>query len=55
MQPQTHPWQTLGKKLRDLMPVKPEAAYEMQVLVLRLAVKDAELFQDRGLRRTSNG
>jgi hypothetical protein len=55
MQPQTNPWQTLGKKLRDLMPVKLEASDEMQVLVLRLAVKDAERFRDSGLRRASHG
>ena len=55
MQPQTSSWQTLGKKLRDLIPVKPEVPDEMQVLVLRLAVKDADRFQDSGLRRASNG
>jgi hypothetical protein len=44
-----------GQKLRDLMPVKLEASDEMQVLVLRLAVKGAERFRDSGLRRASHG
>ncbi len=31
----------LGGKLRDLMPVNAEVTDELQVLVLRLAVKEA--------------
>jgi hypothetical protein len=55
MQKNRTTWQTLGKKLRELMPVKAEATDEMQVLVLRLAVKDAERFHDSGMRRASSG
>ena len=55
MQANQATWRMLGGKLRDLMPVNAEVTDELQVLVLRLAVKDAERFQDNGLRRASNG
>ena len=45
----------LGKTLRDLMPVTAEATDELQALVLRLAIKDAERIHTSGIRRASNG
>ena len=44
----------LGRKLRDLMPVSAEATDELQVLVLRLAVKEAERLHSAGKRRASS-
>ena len=41
MQTNRATWQMLGGKLRDLMPVNAEVTDELQVLVLRLAVKEA--------------
>ena len=42
MQTNQATWQMLGGKLRDLMPVNAEVTDELQVLVLRLAVKEAK-------------
>ena len=42
MQANQATWRMLGGKLRDLMPVNAEVTDELQVLVLRLAVKEAE-------------
>jgi hypothetical protein len=44
-------WRMLGGKLRDLMPVNAEVTNELQVLVLRLAVKEAERLHSTGRRR----
>jgi hypothetical protein len=48
-------WRMLGKKLRDLMPVNAEVSDELQVLVLRLAVKEAERVHSPERRRASSG
>jgi hypothetical protein len=48
-------WRMLGKTLRDLMPVNAEATNELQALVLRLAVKDADRIHTSGIRRASKG
>ena len=48
-------WRMLGTTLRDLMPVNAEATDELQALVLRLAIKDAERIHSNGMRRASNG
>ena len=47
-------WRMLGGKLRDLMPVNAEVTDELQVLVLRLAVKEAERLHSAGKRRASS-
>jgi len=44
----------LGGKLRDLMPVNAEVTDELQVLVLRLAVKEAQRLYSTGNRRVSS-
>ena len=48
-------WRMLGERVRDLMPVSAEATDEMQVLVLRLAVKEAERVHSAGNKRFSAG
>jgi hypothetical protein len=45
----------LGGKLRDLMPVNAEVTDELQVLVLRLAVKEAGRPHSAGKMRASSG
>ncbi len=55
MQTNQTTWRMLGGKLRDLMPVNAEVTDELQVLVLRLAVKEAERFHRTGKRRASSG
>jgi len=55
MQTNQATWRMLGGKLRDLMGVNAEATDELQVLVLRLAVKEAERFYRTGKRRASGG
>jgi hypothetical protein len=54
MQPNQTTWRMLGGKLRDLLPVSAEATDELQVLVLRLAVKEAERLHSTGKRRASS-
>ena len=54
MQTNQATWRMLGGKLRDLMPVNAEVTDELQVLVLRLAVKEAERLHSAGKRRVSN-
>jgi len=48
-------WRMLGERLRDLVPVNAEATDEMQVLVLRLAVKETERVHSSGDKRVSAG
>ena len=55
MQTNQATWRMLGGKLRDLTPVNAEVTDELQVLVLRLAVKEAERFHRTGKRRASSG
>ena len=55
MQTNQASWRMLGGKLRDLMPVNADVTDELQVLVLRLAVKEAERFHRTGKRRASSG
>ena len=55
MQTNQATWRTLGRKLGDLMPVNAEVTDELQVLVLRLAVKEAERLHSTGKRRASSG
>ena len=55
MQTNQATWRMLGGKLRDLMPVDAEVTDALQVLVLRLAVKEAERFYRTGKRRASGG
>ena len=55
MQTNQATWRMLGGKLRDLMPVNAEVTDELQVLVLRLAVKEAERFHRTGKWRASGG
>jgi hypothetical protein len=55
MQTNQATWRMLGGKLRDLMPVNAEVTDELQVLVLRLAVKEAERLHSTGKRRASSG
>ena len=55
MQTNQATWRMLGGKLRDLMPVNADVTDELQVLVLRLAVKEAERFYRTGKRRASGG
>jgi len=50
MQTNQATWRMLGGKLRDLMPVNADVTHELQVLVLRLAVKEAERFYRTGKR-----
>jgi hypothetical protein len=54
MQTNQATWRMLGGKLRDLMPVNAEVTDELQVLVLRLAVKEAERLHSAGKRRASS-
>jgi hypothetical protein len=54
MQTNQATWRMLGRKLRDLMPVNAEVTDELQVLVLRLAVKEAERLHTAGKRRVSS-
>jgi hypothetical protein len=54
MQTNQATWRMLGGKLRDLMPVNAEVTDELQVLVLRLAVKEAERLHSTGKRRASS-
>ena len=54
MQANQATWRMLGGKLRDLMPVNAEVTDELQVLVLRLAVKEAERLHSTGKRRASS-
>ena len=54
MQTNQATWRMLGGKLRDLLPVNAEVTDELQVLVLRLAVKEAECFHSTGKRRVSS-
>ena len=54
MQTNQATWRMLGEKLRDLMPVNAEVTDELQVLVLRLAVKEAERLHSIGKRRASS-
>jgi hypothetical protein len=54
MQTNQATWRMLGGKLRDLMPVNAEVTDELQVLVLRLAVKEAERLYSTGNRRVSS-
>jgi hypothetical protein len=54
MQTNQATWRMLGMKLRDLMPVNAELTDELQVLVLRLAVKEAERLHNIGKRRGSS-
>jgi hypothetical protein len=51
MQTNQATWRMLGGKLRDLMPVNAEVTDELQVLVLRLAVKEAKRRYSIGNRR----
>ena len=55
MQTNQTTWRMLGGKLRDLMPVNAEVTDELQVLVLRLAVKETERVHSIRKRRASNG
>jgi hypothetical protein len=48
-------WRMLGERLRDLILVSAEAPDEMQILVLRLAVKEAERVHPTGNKRASAG
>jgi hypothetical protein len=54
MQTNQATWRMLGGKLRDLLPVNAEVTDELQVLVLRLAVKEAERLHSTGKRRVSS-
>ena len=54
MQTNQSTWRMLGGKLRDLMHVNAEVTDELQVLVLRLAVKEAERLHSAGKRRASS-
>jgi hypothetical protein len=54
MQTNQATWRMLGGKLRDLMPVNAEVTDELQVLVLRLAVKEAERLHSAGKMRASS-
>jgi len=54
MQTNQATWRMLGGKLRDLMAVNAEVTDELQVLVLRLAVKEAERLHSAGKRRASS-
>ena len=54
MQTNQATWRMLGGKLRVLMPVNAEVTDELQVLVLRLAVKEAERLHSARKRRASS-
>jgi len=54
MQTNQATWRMLGGKLRDLMPVNAEVTDELQVLVLRLAVAEAERLHSTRKRRASS-
>jgi hypothetical protein len=54
MQTNQATWRMLARKMRDLMPVNAEVTDELQVLVLRLAVKEAERLHSAGKRRASS-
>ena len=55
MQTNQATWRMLGGKLRDLMPVNAEVTYELQVMVLRLAVKKVERLHRTEKGRASSG
>jgi hypothetical protein len=48
-------WGLLGERFRDLILVSAEATDEMQILVLRLAVKEAERVHSTGNKHASAG
>jgi len=54
MQTNRATWRMLGGKLRDLMPVNAEVTDELQVLVLRLVVKESERLHSTGKKRASS-
>jgi hypothetical protein len=54
MQTNQATWRMLGGKLRDLMAVNAEVTNELQVLVLHLAIKEAERLHSTGKRRASS-
>ena len=47
-------WRMLGERLREVMPVNAAATVDMQILVLRLAVRETGSVQGSG-RRASAG
>jgi hypothetical protein len=48
-------WGMLGGRLRDLMLVSAETTDKMQILVLRLPVKEVERVHSTGNKRASAG
>ena len=51
MQTKQATWRALGPKLRELMPVGSELPFELQALVLRLALTDLERLHYTGIKR----